>query len=247
MNAAMPPRCCASAMTCWQRVVLPDDSGPKISVIRPRGIPPTPSARSSAIEPVGIDVDLLPLGRAELHDRAARRTASRSRGWRRRPPDRARPAPSRRPPLRASMSLPVIVILSSLRAARPTRRSGTRSPSARCLSPRRTPARPSAACAGFRMTSTCCGGSDSGASCGWEDLSLGFFLASLWGRSRDPMFAPPRTADDNDTDFTPAYRRLRRHSSGRRGRAARPVSTGKVPARSAARILAMKSRVKVRL
>ena len=41
-------------MTCWQTVVLPDDSGPKISVIRPRGMPPTPSARSSAIEPVGI-------------------------------------------------------------------------------------------------------------------------------------------------------------------------------------------------
>ena len=42
-------------MTCWQTVVLPLDSGPKISVIRPRGIPPTPSARSSAIEPVGIE------------------------------------------------------------------------------------------------------------------------------------------------------------------------------------------------
>ena len=41
-------------MTCWQIVVLPDDSGPKISVIRPRGMPPTPSARSSAIEPVGM-------------------------------------------------------------------------------------------------------------------------------------------------------------------------------------------------
>ena len=46
---------CASAMTCWQTVVLPDDSGPKISVIRPRGMPPTPRARSSAIEPVGIE------------------------------------------------------------------------------------------------------------------------------------------------------------------------------------------------
>src|SRR5258706_7461188 len=41
-------------MTCWQIVVLPDDSGPKMSVIRPRGMPPTPSARSSAIDPVGI-------------------------------------------------------------------------------------------------------------------------------------------------------------------------------------------------
>src|SRR6478735_5855196 len=55
MKAAMPPRRCASAMTCWQTVVLPEDSGPKISVIRPRGIPPTPSARSRAIEPVGIE------------------------------------------------------------------------------------------------------------------------------------------------------------------------------------------------
>src|SRR3954467_1339100 len=54
MNATTPPFFCASARTCWQRVVLPEDSGPKISVIRPRGMPPTPSARSSAIEPVGI-------------------------------------------------------------------------------------------------------------------------------------------------------------------------------------------------
>src|SRR4029079_4670234 len=55
MKATTPPRRCASARTCWQIVVLPDDSGPKISVIRPRGMPPTPSARSSAIDPVGIE------------------------------------------------------------------------------------------------------------------------------------------------------------------------------------------------
>src|SRR5436190_4461147 len=55
MKATTPPRFWASASTCWQTVVLPDDSGPKISVIRPRGMPPTPSARSSAIEPVGIE------------------------------------------------------------------------------------------------------------------------------------------------------------------------------------------------
>src|SRR6185312_13725192 len=54
MNAATPPLRCASAITCWQSVVLPEDSGPKTSVIRPRGMPPTPSARSSAIEPVGM-------------------------------------------------------------------------------------------------------------------------------------------------------------------------------------------------
>ena len=54
MKAATPPRAWASAMTCWQTVVLPDDSGPKISVMRPRGMPPMPSARSSAIDPVGM-------------------------------------------------------------------------------------------------------------------------------------------------------------------------------------------------
>ena len=117
MNAAMPPRFCASAMTCWQTVVLPDDSGPKISVIRPRGMPPTPSARSSAIEPVGIEVDRLPLGRAELHDRAATELLldREDRGVHGAPAlgDRL----VRRRPLRASMSLPVIVILSSLLAA----------------------------------------------------------------------------------------------------------------------------------
>src|SRR2546423_13292165 len=35
-------------------VVLPDDSGPKISITRPRGNPPTPSAASNEIEPVEI-------------------------------------------------------------------------------------------------------------------------------------------------------------------------------------------------
>ena len=35
-------------------VVLPLDSGPKISMTRPRGIPPTPSAASKEIDPVGI-------------------------------------------------------------------------------------------------------------------------------------------------------------------------------------------------
>src|SRR5687767_9242897 len=54
MKATVPPRRCASASTCWQSVVLPDDSGPKISVIRPRGMPPTPIARSSATDPVGM-------------------------------------------------------------------------------------------------------------------------------------------------------------------------------------------------
>ena len=34
-------------------VVLPEDSGPKISMMRPRGMPPTPRAMSRASEPVG--------------------------------------------------------------------------------------------------------------------------------------------------------------------------------------------------
>src|SRR6059036_2430202 len=54
MNAAMPPRRWASATTWSASVVLPEDSGPKISVTRPRGRPPTPSATSSVMAPVGM-------------------------------------------------------------------------------------------------------------------------------------------------------------------------------------------------
>jgi hypothetical protein len=54
MNAQVPPSFCASAIACSVSVVLPDDSGPKISITRPRGKPPTPSARSSESDPVGI-------------------------------------------------------------------------------------------------------------------------------------------------------------------------------------------------
>ncbi len=50
----MPPCFCASAITCSAMVVLPDDSGPKISITRPRGKPPTPSAASNEIDPVEI-------------------------------------------------------------------------------------------------------------------------------------------------------------------------------------------------
>src|ERR1051326_6127039 len=39
-------------------VVLPDDSGPKISTMRPRGKPPTPSARSSDRAPDGMAATL---------------------------------------------------------------------------------------------------------------------------------------------------------------------------------------------
>ena len=40
MNAAMPPLAWASAMMCRQTVVLPEPSGPKTSMMRPRGMPP---------------------------------------------------------------------------------------------------------------------------------------------------------------------------------------------------------------
>ena len=42
-------------MICSVSVVLPDDSGPKISMTRPRGTPPMPSAKSRLTEPVEID------------------------------------------------------------------------------------------------------------------------------------------------------------------------------------------------
>src|SRR5215204_4986897 len=54
MKAARPPAFCASAMMCRARVVLPEDSGPKISTIRPRGTPPTPRAMSRGSAPVEI-------------------------------------------------------------------------------------------------------------------------------------------------------------------------------------------------
>ena len=54
MKAARPPRFCACAMTVSVKVVLPDDSGPKTSTTRPRGKPPTPSARSIRMFPVGM-------------------------------------------------------------------------------------------------------------------------------------------------------------------------------------------------
>ena len=38
-------------------MVLPEPSGPKTSTMRPRGMPPTPSAMSSAIDPVGMTDD----------------------------------------------------------------------------------------------------------------------------------------------------------------------------------------------
>ena len=57
-------------MMCSERVVLPDDSGPKISMMRPRGTPPTPRAASTPIEPVEIALIGGELLRPEAHDRA---------------------------------------------------------------------------------------------------------------------------------------------------------------------------------
>ncbi len=70
MKAATPPRFCAWPITDSASVVLPDDSGPKISTTRPRGKPPMPSATSTASEPVGMNSIGLDLARAEAHDRA---------------------------------------------------------------------------------------------------------------------------------------------------------------------------------
>ena len=54
MNATMPPMAWASARICSASVVLPLDSGPYTSTMRPRGTPPMPSAASSGSAPVGI-------------------------------------------------------------------------------------------------------------------------------------------------------------------------------------------------
>src|SRR5438105_5907782 len=61
-KAAMPPWRWASAMTCRHTVVLPEPSGPNTSTMRPRGIPPTPSAMSRDIDPVGITEMPCPAG-----------------------------------------------------------------------------------------------------------------------------------------------------------------------------------------
>jgi hypothetical protein len=58
MNAHTPPSFWASAMMWYISVVLPDDSGPKTSTMRPRGTPPMPSAMSSDSAPVGIALTL---------------------------------------------------------------------------------------------------------------------------------------------------------------------------------------------
>ena len=53
INAALPPCFCTSAIACNANVVLPEDSGPYISIILPLGYPPTPRAISKLNEPLG--------------------------------------------------------------------------------------------------------------------------------------------------------------------------------------------------
>ncbi len=66
----MPPFFCASAITCSASVVLPELSGPKISMMRPRGRPPMPRAISRPSEPVEMDSTWAIGALAELHHRA---------------------------------------------------------------------------------------------------------------------------------------------------------------------------------
>ena len=54
IKAAIPPCFCASAMQCIERVVFPEDSGPKISITLPLGSPPIPKAISKLKDPVGM-------------------------------------------------------------------------------------------------------------------------------------------------------------------------------------------------
>ena len=184
MKATTPPRAWASARTCWQTVVLPDDSGPKISVIRPRGMPPTPSARSSAIEPVGIESTAC--RSAEPSFMIAPRPNCFSIAEQRRVHGlaalRQALAPLR-PLVRHRHPLVTLLIDPFDRSAerprwRSVRRSGlvgvvlddAASPCAASGSPRRSAADPT-----------------SGDRLGCADLAFGFFLASLLGRSREPI------------------------------------------------------------
>ena len=54
IKAASPFIFCASAIMCNAKVVLPEDSGPYISIILPLGTPPIPNAISKLKAPVGI-------------------------------------------------------------------------------------------------------------------------------------------------------------------------------------------------
>ena len=69
MKAAMPPSRWALATTCRASVVLPLDSGPKISTTRPQGMPWPPRAMSNERLPVGDAADRRGGADAQRHDR----------------------------------------------------------------------------------------------------------------------------------------------------------------------------------
>ena len=225
MKATTPPRCCASARTCWQSVVLPDDSGPKISVIRPRGMPPTPRARSRAIEPVGMKstycrsaepsfmIDPRPNCFSIDEDRRVDRAC-------RAPRSIARAVALVRAALsghrhRGPRSCPLLagVVGDGPRGDQPSSGSSLRVRRAcvPCGSARRS---------GAVRTSA--------ASFCFDPLSFGFFLASLEGRSREPMSCSSTWRNDaTDGPFTPTAPRLHRRSPDRRAAAIPGVSRGR--------------------
>ena len=90
MKAATPPVFWQLAMMCRVSVVLPDDSGPKISSTRPLGTPTPPRAMSSERDPVGMPSMLVRGGPVELHDGSLAELLLESAG-------RPGPAPSRGP------------------------------------------------------------------------------------------------------------------------------------------------------
>ena len=224
MKATTPPRAWASARTCWQTVVLPDDSGPKISVIRPRGMPPTPSARSSAIEPVGMvsrtcfsrDPSFMIAPRPNCFSivaRAASTALPRSAVVRVRPlvlpsSPSVRHAPH---PIHVDRSPERTLMASAGRSA----------------FLRRRPRRPCRSLRGLRITSTFCGGSDSGDRLGWAGLlpSASSSLCSVDLAS--PSLRLRVVQQTTDRSFTPTSRRLHRHLPGPREGAVRTSRQGR--------------------
>ncbi len=254
MKAATPPRRWASAMTCWQIVVLPDDSGPKISVIRPRGMPPTPSARSSAIEPVGITsiavIEWAPSFMIEPVPNCfsiawmAAATALPRSAW-------ARSA-ARSPPFRSSVVRSPVNAMSPSRSCRsvavPTGHAPGRDPRRSAFvgrlflgDPSRLPFLPDQLRLHrrrlrkrrqLRAGPTCPSASSSLR--GGDDLESPSMLLRVGTQATERPFT--RTAP-----------RLHCRSSGPRAGPDSAAQRGRSPDPSAARILTMKSRVKVRL
>ncbi len=229
MNATTPPRAWASARTCWQTVVLPDDSGPKISVIRPRGMPPTPSARSRAMEPVGMKSTACRSVRAELHDRAATELLLDRRDRR---VDGL--AALRRGPLRRPVRCPLVrhrhpfVTLLSTAIVPSTDRIAVRPAPIRLRPfPRRRPPRLAHLADHLHVLR----GVHQRRQLGWPDFSFGFFLASLLGRSREPidrlrvvLQLPADLHADFSATSPPLIRPARRRRSGMSRGTSRPGS-----------------------